>query len=179
LLTCWPFAQDFIYLPVILKDVPFTPLDVLFLDEAQDLSVARSALVIRLVAPTGLIIAVGDPKQSINGFTGTIPDAMDHLDSLVVKEFVDYGLPVSRRCPVAHVDAVEAYFGAKKDRIDIRHRPGAPLGTIVYENVLYAASTDGDRRLAETFLPGTLVISRKNDALEKLSVKLAELGTQI
>lgn len=53
--------------------------DVVFIDEAQDLSLAQQKLMLQSVKKDGKFIAVGDKYQSINGFAGSMCDSFDKL----------------------------------------------------------------------------------------------------
>ena len=70
--------------------------DIVFVDEAQDTNPIRRALVRRMLKPRGRVVAVGDPRQSIYGFTGASTDAME----LIAAQFRTRELPltVSYRC---------------------------------------------------------------------------------
>lgn len=70
--------------------------DIVFLDEMQDTNDVRRAIVHLALRPRGRLFAVGDPRQSIYGFTGASTNACD----LIAKEFNTTELPltVSYRC---------------------------------------------------------------------------------
>lgn len=57
--------------------------DLIFVDECQDLSQAQRQLLLNSVKRGGRFIAVGDPKQSINGFAGADCDSFYKLKELV------------------------------------------------------------------------------------------------
>jgi len=121
--------DDMVYLPVFLK-LRFWTYPWVFVDEAQDTNPARRALVKALLAPGGRVVAVGDRRQAIYGFTGADADALD----LIKEDFnaVDMPLTVTYRCPkevvrVAHqwVNHIEAHDSAPEgsysviDRADV------------------------------------------------------------
>lgn len=87
--------DDQLYL-VILWGIQLWQNDVVFVDEAQDTNPVRRAIVRLLLKRGGRVFAVGDPMQSIYGFTGASTDAMD----LIAREFNTTELPltVSYRC---------------------------------------------------------------------------------
>lgn len=93
--------DDMVYLPVYLK-LSFYQQDVVAIDEAQDTNPARRALVRALVKKGGRVIAVGDPRQAIYGFTGADNDALD----LIRDDFncVELPLTTTFRCPKAVVE---------------------------------------------------------------------------
>lgn len=90
--------DDMILFPLIKNiRVKFTK-DLIFLDEAQDLSRARQALARKFLNPqSGRMIIVGDDRQAIYGFTGADAAALDNLtDSLGA---VRMPLSITWRCP--------------------------------------------------------------------------------
>jgi DNA helicase II / ATP-dependent DNA helicase PcrA len=72
--------DDMILFPLIKNlRVKFTK-DLVFVDEAQDLSRARQALARKFVrAKTGRMVVVGDDRQAIYGFAGADASALDNL----------------------------------------------------------------------------------------------------
>lgn len=56
--------------------------DLVFIDEAQDLSKAQQQLMLAAIAKGGKFVAIGDPKQAINGFAGAMNDSFDQLTEL-------------------------------------------------------------------------------------------------
>lgn len=98
--------DDMLYLPLLLS-LPFDKVATLFVDEAQDTNEIQRALLGKMLAPTGRLVAVGDPSQSIYGFRGASSDAM----SLLRSEFAMTVLPlsVSYRCSVAVVKEAQLY----------------------------------------------------------------------
>lgn len=108
--------DDMVYLPVMLK-LKFWQYRWIFVDEAQDTNPARRALVKALLMPGGRVVAVGDRRQAIYGFTGADANALD----LIKEDFnaIDLPLTITYRCPkevvrVAHqwVDHIEAHEDA-------------------------------------------------------------------
>jgi hypothetical protein len=69
--------------------------DVVFIDEAQDLSIAQQELMLNCVKKDGKFIAVGDPSQSINGFAGSDINSFDRLFEKAGKKLP---LSVNYRC---------------------------------------------------------------------------------
>lgn len=95
--------DDQIYLPILWR-LRLWQNDVVVVDEAQDTNPCRRALAKMMLRPGGRLVAVGDPDQGINGFTGASSDAME----LIRREFncVELSLSVSYRCSKAAVAAV-------------------------------------------------------------------------
>ena len=90
--------NDQLYLPLKWR-LKLWQYDWVIIDEAQDTNPVRRALAKLSLRPGGRLIAVGDEKQSIMGFTGASVDAMD----LIRREFscIDLPLTVSYRCSKA------------------------------------------------------------------------------
>jgi DNA helicase-2/ATP-dependent DNA helicase PcrA len=88
--------DDMLYLP-LLWNLRLWQNDYVFVDEAQDTNPVRRAIARKALRPGGKMVAVGDERQAIYGFTGASHDAMD----LIRQEFNCEELPltVSYRCP--------------------------------------------------------------------------------
>lgn len=102
--------------------------DLIFIDEAQDTSRARRALVKKFLKPRGRLIVVGDDRQAIMGFAGASADALDEL----IHELKATVLPlnVTWRCP----KAVVAY--AQRLVPDISAADDAPEGEVQHLEAL-------------------------------------------
>lgn len=87
--------DDMLYLP-LLWNLRLFQNDWVFIDEAQDTNPVRRALAKLALKPGGRLVAVGDPRQAIYGFTGASHDAID----LIMSEFgcTEMPLTVSFRC---------------------------------------------------------------------------------
>jgi superfamily I DNA/RNA helicase len=68
--------DDMIYGPLLLN-VKLTQYDWVLIDEAQDTNKARRLMAIRMLKPTGRLMAVGDDRQAIFGFAGADADSME------------------------------------------------------------------------------------------------------
>ena len=69
--------------------------DFIFIDEAQDLSKAQQQLMLASIEEGGRFIAVGDPRQAINGFCGAMNDSFNQLEVLAQNSLP---LSVNYRC---------------------------------------------------------------------------------
>lgn len=67
-----------------------------FIDECQDLNLAQRTLLLNVLAKGGRFIAVGDPKQAINGFAGADCDSFSKLTELAKGN--ELKLSVNYRC---------------------------------------------------------------------------------
>ncbi len=96
--------DDQIWLPVV-KNLPITKYDFVFVDETQDLNATQLELCIKLCKTNGSIIAVGDRNQSIYGFRGADVDAIPQIiERLNAKVFP---LSITYRCPKSHVELAQ------------------------------------------------------------------------
>jgi superfamily I DNA/RNA helicase len=91
-------------------------------DEAQDLSAAQLAIVIASLKKTGRLVAVGDPDQSIYGFTGADPWSFQSIGSVANN---DFPLSICYRCPSSVIDLARKIVPA------IEPRSNAPKGVVL------------------------------------------------
>lgn len=115
-------------------------------DEAQDSSQSRIQMAYRMLLPGGTIMYVGDPAQSIYGFAGASPYAMDDFEAYAAtaqtwdkRPFETHKLTISTtyRCPQSVVTACAKYapgFVAGKDN------PAGEFGAHDYQEFLELAS---------------------------------------
>ena len=113
--------DDMIYAPLV-HQMKVWENDWVLVDEAQDTNPARRALARKMLKANGRLIAVGDPRQAIYGFTGADADAMD----LIENEFNCTRLPltVTYRCPRAVVNFAKHWVS------HIEAHPSAPAGAV-------------------------------------------------
>lgn len=150
--------DDMILLPLIKNlRVKFTK-DLIFLDEAQDLSRARQALARKFLKPgTGRMVVVGDDRQAIYGFSGADAAALDNLTEQLGAERLP--LSVTWRCPKAVVEVARGMVP------DIEAAPGAPEG-----EVLRVEEVPGDLKV------GDAVLCRNTAPLIDLAYRLIRNG---
>lgn len=98
--------DDMLYLP-LLYGANFRRYEVIFIDEAQDLSKIQHTLLEAMLNADGRLIAVGDPHQAIYGFRGADSESMKNLS----EEFgcVELPLSVTYRCDKAIVDYAKTW----------------------------------------------------------------------
>lgn len=113
--------DDMIYLP-LLNNTRFEQYDFVLIDEAQDTNLTRRLMAFRMLKPNGRLIAVGDDKQAIYGFSGANSDSLD----LITKELNSTILPLTLtyRCPKAVVAEANKYVP------DIKAHETAPEGKV-------------------------------------------------
>ena len=130
--------------------------DIVFIDEAQDLSKAQQGLMLECVKPkNGKFIAVGDPAQSIVGFAGAMCDSFEILSKKAGKVLP---LSVNYRCGKNIITAAQEYvkeIEAYEDAID---------GEILHKYDLSDAC------------PGDMIICRKTKPLVYVALKLMSKG---
>jgi DNA helicase-2/ATP-dependent DNA helicase PcrA len=119
--------------------------DLLIVDEAQDTSRARRALVQKFLKPKGRLSIVGDDRQAIMGFAGASADALDEWIRL--KQATVLPLTVTHRCPKAVVAE------AQKLVPDIVAADGAIDGTVTRTDALPAALVATDAILCRNTAP--------------------------
>ena len=154
--------DDMIWLPIVLN-MKLQKFDVLFVDEAQDLNKARQHLAMRSLAKDGRLIAVGDPKQAIYGFTGADAYSMRNLANMLSNVII-YPLTVTRRCPKSHVKLAQEIVK------DIKPMDDAPEGTI--KNM-------SSNEAMDTMKGGDLVLCRMNAPLMKVAYSLIQKDTPV
>lgn len=128
--------DDMILLPLMHRLTARFPADVVFVDEAQDLSPARQALLAKFIKPRyGRLVVVGDPAQAIYGFAGA--DAQAFANLIRDHRCTVLPLSVTFRCPKAVV--------AEAQRLvpDITAADSAPEGVVGRLDVLPADLTPG------------------------------------
>ena len=137
---------DMIWLPNVLNmTTKYRQYDYIFIDEAQDMTLARQGLVDKVFKRGARFFAVGDRKQQINVWCGATEESLDNY--LRRPNTIELTLPVSYRIPLK-VEEI-----AKKYSPNITARPGAPEGII---------RTDVSANDAQ---PGDLVLCRMSSNL--------------
>jgi superfamily I DNA/RNA helicase len=127
--------------------------DLIFLDEAQDLSRARQALAKKFVKPGGRMVIVGDDRQAIYGFSGADAAALDNLTSSLGA--IRMPLSITWRCPKAVVRLAQRYVP------DIEAAETAPEGEVAYLT-----------ELPEDLKPGDAILCRNTAPLIKIAYSL-------
>lgn len=150
---------DMLYAPVKLN-LKMEQFDVVFVDEAQDLSSVQREMVKKMVKEGGRVIAVGDDRQAIYAFRGADSESF----SLIVEQFGMEVLPMttSYRCPKAV--AVEANLYVQ----DFQVTESNPEGVVRDET--FSPTT------IKSFLPTDLVVCRMNAPLVKMAYHLFREG---
>lgn len=110
---------DMLYLPILWK-LQLYGQSWVIVDEAQDSNPVRRCLAYMAMSKhprwPGRLIAVGDPKQSIMGFTGATSDAIERIKAKF--RAIELPLTVSYRCPKAvgrRAQQLVPYFEVHED----------------------------------------------------------------
>lgn len=127
--------DDMVYLP-LQRNLRMLQHDWVLLDEAQDTNPVRRALAKKMLARGGRFVAVGDPHQSIFGFTGADNDSLAQITA----EFkaVELPLTVTYRCPKAVVEVARTWVS------HIEAHESAPEGefkSLRYDDLIPAIKT--------------------------------------
>lgn len=135
--------------------------DYVLVDETQDLNEAQQELVAMSVKPGGRVVAVGDRFQSIYGFRGADPQAMEAMRGRF--HMRELRLPVTYRCPRAIVALAQGVAG---ESIITAH-DNAPEGIVERCEEAQAINTAQD---------GDMVLCRVNAPLMGHALKLIRQG---
>lgn len=153
---------DMLYLPQKLMLYPIKSYDILFVDECQDLSKAQLAIALKYVKKNGRVIAVGDPQQSIYGFTGADIESFSRFGTLL-KNHIKLTLSYCFRCP----DNVIEYAQNFRDDIKPFKEKQGTIEKIDFEKV------------TELVKEKDLIISRTKAPLSSLLFDLLESGRKV
>ena len=132
--------------------VAFKQFDVVFVDEAQDLSAIQHMLLKRMVKQNGKVIAVGDSRQAIYGFRGADSDSMANLQASF--NAVSLPLNICYRCSKAVIEYVKSTVCP-----EIEASPSALVGSV----------TTLDRYGVDTFKPMDAILCRNTKPLIDLA----------
>lgn len=162
---------DMLCLPIKNKNVAkhAQKYDIVFIDEAQDLSMAQQELMKLSIKDGGRFIAVGDPYQAINGFAGALPDSFGRLKKYAGKEL---HLSVNYRCPKNLIEVVQEIVPTIK-----AHR-GAKNGIIETTKSMVCVK-NGDMVIARKVLPLIQTAMRLNEIGKSVAIKGRDIGDSL
>lgn len=151
--TCTIDFDDQLYY-VWLYNLRLSTFDYILVDESQDTNPLRRELVRRMMHATSRVVAVGDERQAIYGFTGASADSMD----LIAQQFncTRYPLSVSYRCARTIVERARTIVP------HIEARENAPDGQVLYPKTFKRSD----------FLPTDLIVCRNTAPLVATAYKL-------
>lgn len=149
--------DDQIYIPAI-RQFSGDRYDWVFVDEAQDVSPVRTELVKLVLKDGGRLVAVGDSRQAIYGFTGSDAEAMNTLRSTF--NAVSLPLSISYRCAKSVVAAAQHVMPT------IEASETAPEGEVQQIAAWELTDLQG----------GDMVLCRRNAPVISLTWKLLSAG---
>lgn len=133
---------DMLYLPFKWKLMPVNKFEFLFIDECQDLSRSQFAVATKYGKSDGRVLAVGDPRQSIYGFTGADIESFNNVK--IYTKAVQLPLTTCFRCPTKVIEIAKTI---RPDIVGNKSNEGN-VSSISFEEVITIAR------------PGDLIISR-------------------
>jgi hypothetical protein len=157
--------NDQMWLTVVLN-LPCPKYRVIFVDEAQDLNKLQHELVLRLLAPGGRVVVVGDDHQAIYGFRGSDVESISNFCKMLErthKPVREMPLTVTRRCPKVVVRKAQQYVPS------IQALPDAPEGSVAMTTQAQA------ERLYEL---GDMIVCRTNAPLLGVAFRLIRRGVK-
>lgn len=162
--------DDMLYAPLFHRARVQWPKDFVLIDEAQDTNASRRLLAFKMVRPnTGRVIAVGDDRQAIYGFTGADADSLDLIR--IARQAKTLPLTVTYRCPKAIVKEAHAYV---PDIVAHESAPEGVVRTVEADDVLKDANTvDG------TFSSQDVILCRNTKPIVQLAYKLIRMRVPV
>lgn len=154
----WIDFDDMVFMPLVMNLRMFQN-DWVLIDEAQDTNPTRRALARKMLKPGGKLIAVGDPRQAIYGFSGADNDALDQI----IRDFNCKEMPLTTtyRCPKSAVRVAREFV----DHIEAHETaPEGEVITVKYEDILEYAQ------------PGDAILCRYNKYLVGLCFRFIRNG---
>lgn len=143
---------DMLYLPKVFELYPIKKYDLLFVDECQDLSKAQLAVALKYVKKSGRVIAVGDPCQSIYGFTGADIESFSRFENLL-KNHNKLTLSFCFRCPNNVIEYAQNF---RADIKPFKDKEGI-IEKLEFDQVIKTAK-DGDLVISRTKAPLTTLL---------------------
>jgi DNA helicase II / ATP-dependent DNA helicase PcrA len=140
--------------------------DLVAIDESQDLNLIQIHIANLLVKPTGRIIAIGDPNQSMYRFRGADSSAMDKMSEIFNTQ---HHLPLSicYRCAKSIIELAQKYVPT------IQAADNAPVGTVINSPAKNLPST------INSLNAGTMVVCRANAPLVKHALSLIRQNKRV
>lgn len=161
---------DMVFLPATDHRVFLLKYDVVFVDEAQDLSKAQQMMLKRSLKKDGRFVAVGDENQNIMGFAGT--DEFSFRNLANTRNTTILPLSCSYRCSKAVIKA------ARRIVPDIDHTSWAVEGEVRDGSIIQEAKA-GDYVLCRTVKPLVVLFFELLTAQKQVSLKSDEVGTML
>ncbi|NJK42916.1 MAG: UvrD-helicase domain-containing protein [Pleurocapsa sp. SU_196_0] len=150
---------DMLWLPLVFDLSPRHPFDVVFVNEAQDLSKAQLELVLRVPSPRARRVFVGDRRQAIYGFAGADHRSFDAIADRT--RALRLPLSVSYRCPKRVITLAQVIVP------ELEAAPDAPQGVV---------REVSEAEFLESVSPDDLVLCRVNAPLIDAALHLLRTG---
>lgn len=151
---------DMVWLPNVLNlNTRRLLFDFIFIDEAQDISIAQQSLIMKCAKRGVRIVAVGDRNQQINVWCGSDEAAIDKFREMANTK--ELSLPICYRCGKKIIEFANKYSSDKM---------------IPPENAEEGEITNG--KISEISL-GDMVLSRNTAPLIELQQKLLRMNKKV
>ena len=152
---------DMVWLPNVLNLTTNRVLkDFIFIDEAQDITIAQQELIMKCAKRGARIIAVGDKNQQINVWCGSDEEAIERFKDM--PGTIEASLPVCYRCGKKIIELANKISDGR-----MIAPPNAAEGEII-ENVKIGEIRNGD-----------MVLSRNTAPLIELQQKLLRINKKV
>lgn len=153
--------DDMVYFPLV-HNIRMFQNDWVLIDEAQDTNNTRRALAKKMLKVGGRLIAVGDPKQAIFGFTGADSNSID----LIRREFncVEMPLSVTYRCAKSVVQYANTWVP------HLEAHENAIEGSVNY------ITSNEFNKIVNTLLPSDAILCRNTKPLVQFAYSLIRQG---
>ena len=152
---------DMVWLPNVLNLTTNRVLkDFIFIDEAQDITIAQQELIMKCAKRGARIIAVGDKNQQINVWCGSDEEAIERFKDM--PGTIEASLPVCYRCGKKIIELANKISDGR-----MIAPPNAVEGEII-ENVKIGEIRNGD-----------MVLSRNTAPLIELQQKLLRINKKV
>jgi len=150
--------DDMVWLPLQLR-LAIRTYDWVCVDEAQDLNAAQRELVLRALGNRSRLVAIGDSRQAIYGFSGADTTSMERIGRRLNAKKLP--LSICYRCPRSHVRLARSIVP------QIEPRDDAPEGVleVIKGKAMLEQVSDGD-----------LIVCRINAPLAKIALALIRKG---
>jgi superfamily I DNA/RNA helicase len=155
--------DDMLFMPMR-ENARFSLVDWLFIDEAQDTNPVQLALLRRMLAPGGRLVAVGDDRQAIYGFRGAAAGSMDAIKAAFGCRELD--LTISYRCAKSIVKLAQSIVP------HIEASETAPEGSVTEATLQDGEFARFDARLSEPFSNSDAILCRNTAPLVALAYRL-------
>jgi superfamily I DNA/RNA helicase len=153
---------------VLDHNIPMKQYDMVAVDEAQDTNKLQQAIIHKMLKPSGRLVVIGDPWQSMYRFRGADSTAMGNIqESFAIKH--DLPLSISYRCAKAIITRAQEFVP------EIQARDDAPMGSVV------DSLSKDERSMFTALVPSgpTMVVCRCNAPLVQHALALIRQNKKV